>query len=47
MGNVLAKIMKKFIFSKMEFALPVSNEETHFISFKDLSCFLRSKRILR
>ena len=23
MGNVLAKIVKKFIFSKMKFALPV------------------------
>ena len=46
MGNVLAKIVKKSIFSKMRLN-QFTNVETRFISFKDLSCILRSKRIFR
>ena len=45
MGNVLAKIVKTFIFSKMNLPCWFTNEETGFISFKDLSC--RSTRIFR
>ena len=46
MGNVLAKIVKKSIFSKMRLN-QFTNVETRFISFKDLSCISRSKRIFR
>ena len=38
MDNVLAKIVKKSIFSEMKLTI----EEMRFISFKDLSCILRS-----
>ena len=44
MDNVLAKIEKKSIFSKIK-PISLTNEEMYFISFRDLSCILRSKRI--
>ena len=46
MGNVLAKIVKKSIFSKIKLN-QFTSEETRLISFKELSCILRSKRIFR
>ena len=42
MGDVVAKIVKKRQFLENEFS-PFTNEEMHFISFKILSCILRSR----
>ena len=44
MDNVLAKIEKKSIFSKIK-PISLTNEEMHFIFFRDLSSILRSKCI--
>ena len=42
-GELSYKSGEKVHFKTCQF----TNEETHFISFKDLSCILRSKRIFR
>ena len=47
MSSALAKIVKKFISSKINLPCRFTNEETRFISLKDLSCILRCKRIFR
>ena len=46
-GQCLCKNCEIVIFTKIKFELPLTNEETRFASFKDLSCILRSKRIFR
>ena len=46
-GSVLAKIVKSLVFVKLNLPCRFNNEETCFISFKDLPCTLRSKHIFR
>ena len=43
----LQKLWKSLFLVKWKFPCRFTNEETRFISFKDLSCFVRSKRFFR